>query len=672
MKMMQDDEEDVMDEISLVVPLPCSPTATTNPSCRSIRWGKQLLGLGYGQLQKNSVPLLNSFCDIEALLVLHFEKLQEQYSSLLGLLDVFDYPEFKIQEPQENKINEMLSSLDPLSAMVQEDDARINRQKEIAQLYERDRKQNRGRRGPYIPDEPQNSHATENAIAYKQLIRKDLLRLSSPHQQVPLETNDDVSSTSRLDKLTSLLFLFAISHPQAGYLQGMHEIASYCLYALEIDDESLFQQRHVAFTAALSYFLTESIISQLYIAYDVTTVPPTEDTSYIKTVNPPYQTAPLVQMSNRIFQSVLLVDATLYSILQTSSQAIPFQLIFTKWIRLLFSREVVACPTTTHANTVILLWDALFDAAHSLSHHDSSSNMNAPLQTIAEIFSVARLWHHSNAIQHLHYSSRTTDTNFLLHWLMNIPPEPMDEVRKILQRMNYIISLQFNMNDSSDAIKAKQVLLPPLNAVPPDILAMTSSSISRNHKRDALQKQSTPQSSHYLWDGSSIGASSSFLQAAAAALSQKDHSKKLSSLTETIASKTQSIQRLIVQEWENVQAQMIDNPMYDCGGDATACDDAPRLLPTQQKKQEQEQSKYNLAYYSSTNLNSTERGGPQDGKAKWSEQLQRNVTTIHHYVVEKEQKIQNQADTDSQNKRLIWDALTELQSLQQELNRRGL
>jgi Rab-GTPase-TBC domain len=666
-KMMQGDEEDVMVDVSLAVPQTSSPSrisfavAAANPTCRSIRWCKQLLHFVSGQLDQDAVPTTNSICDIEAIVLSHYENLKEQYSELLRLLDDIDDAE---TEPVTDKSDEKLSSLDPLSAMLQEDDAKVNRQKEIAQLYEQDRKRNKGRRGLYMPDEPQNGDATANAIAYKQLISKDLLRLSSPHRQAPPETNINILSTVRLRQLTYLLYLFAISHPEAGYLQGMHEIASYCLYALEKDVESLLQERNVAITAALSYSLTESIISFLYIAYDVSILSPRDSTINTKASSTSYQAPPLVQMSNRILQALSLVDTALFSILQSSSQAIPYQLIFTKWIRLLFSREVVTSASMTHADTVIFLWDALFDASYILSQQLPSPNLNVPsLQTVAELFCVARLWHHTNAIQHLHYSSRTADSNFLLHWLMNIPPEPITEVQKILPRMNYLISLQFITNSSSDDIKAELLLLPPLNEVPPDILAMTSPSMSRSHNGDALPKQSTTNISQSLWDGNGSGTGSSFLHAAAAALSQKDHSKTLSSLTETIASKTQSIQRLIVQEWENVQAQLIDSPMYDCGGDAAACE---------QRKLEEEQSIYNLDYYGSNASNSSERVYHQVGKGKWSEQLQRHLSTIHQYVVRQEQRNQNYADGDSRSKRLIWDALAELQSLQQEINRNGL
>ena len=681
--MMQGDEDNVMDEVPL---MDTARSDAMNPSCRPVRWYHQLLAASFEQSEEEYAPLKNSVgsVDLETTVVPLYENLQKQYSSLLLHLDENEDGNEKVDDISSklsmsiadmDGIGSTFPSLDPLSAMLQEDDARVNRQREIEKIYERDRRRNKGRCGPYIPDEPKNDDTSAVAIAYKQLITKDLLRLSSPHRnERTLESKSEETLTERVRHLMYILFMFAISHPEAGYLQGMHEIASYCLYALETEEE-FFLQKNDAFRAALSYWMTESIITSLYIAYDVTKADSVDMNLGIKIPKPFHQSTPLVQMSNRILQSLSLVDTTLYSILISSSQAIPYQLIFTKWIRLLFSREIVACSSMTHSDTVLFLWDALFDVSHKLSQMTAFPSINVPtLQTVSERFCVARLWHHTNTIQHLHSSSRTANSNFLLHWLMNIPPEPVTEVQKILMRLNFIITSQFYKGVAPDTLKTQQLLLPPLNAVPADVLAMTVPSMSRNHHVEVSSRQSTPQIRHNAWDSSSIGAGSFFQSAAAALTSQKDHSKALSSLAETITSKTQSIQKLITQEWENVQAQLIDSPMYDCGAKSAETNHAssvPRLFSAQQSVPSKMQNTYNLDYYNTNPSGPVVR--PQSGNLKISERLQQSLQTIHEYVTGKEHQTPRlHAESESCQNRSIWDALAELQLLQQELYRNGL
>jgi hypothetical protein len=99
----------------------------------------------------------------------------------------------------------------------------------------------------------------------------------------------------------------------------MHEIASYCLYVVEIEmDISGLSMAHPNSnnTEALSYWFTEQILTLLYIAYDVPTTissVPIIDTSTLQ----PRTTVPnhmnhLLQMSNRILQYFIIVEPNLY------------------------------------------------------------------------------------------------------------------------------------------------------------------------------------------------------------------------------------------------------------------------------------------------------------------------------------------------------------------------
>jgi hypothetical protein len=597
-----------------------------------------------------------------------------------------------------------LLSLDPLSAIVQEEDAKMNRQREIEQLYERDRRRNKGRRGPYIPDEPQNNDAAANAAAYEQLITKDLLRLSSPHQNRRLETTAESSSTVRVQQLKQILYLFSISHPEAGYIQGMHEIASYCLYVLEIEEYELQQRQtqptkpHISNKEALCYWFTEYIITSLYTAYDVANLA-TNDTSDInnaKSLSSQQQPTLLLKMSNRILQSLSSVDATLYSALLSSSQSIPYQLIFTKWIRLLFSREVTGYTNMSHADTVVYLWDALLEASGKMSQQPSNNNIPF-LQIVAESFCVARIWHHTKTIQHLHWCSKTKESNFLLHWFMNIPPESMSQVQNIIHRMNYIIDLQYNngMSPTGTNLQLQQqqrlLVLPPLDPIPPDVLAMTQLETSTHYRNaQSTHQQPSDNTGNNLWDGGgTAGIGSSFFHAAAAAItSQKDHSKAISSFTESIAAKTQSLQKMIAQEWENVQSQLADHQTtHDSSSNKVTTFDQssslPHLIPSPKlmEPQQEQPSIYNLNYYgtntnlmgSSDRINTQNSSDSPSRNVNLSERLQRNLKSIHSYVVEQEQRQQSvNTDSNHMQQHVIWDALADLQLLQQQLHQNGM
>ena len=607
---------------------------------RLLRWYHQLNAIhSYMKSDVQSPPVSSDVSGMITMVVQHYEQLHTQYHTLLDLLhteptdndavtkdwkcDVHGKAQ-QIPVPEQTTPTESLlptvQLLDPLSVFVLEEDAKAHREQMIRENYHRDRKKSNRNHQTYTPDEPQDpndpSYIRTNATAYGQLIMKDLLRLPSPHVVTPsvstLTTDagtagsiaDSSPFQGRIRQLQSILYIFAISHAHAGYIQGMHEIASYCLYAVEREMDLPTNT-----TEALAYWYTEQILMLLFLAYDVVVVPTTTGSTTNAVVVPARQPSPphlpnannpLLQMSNRILQCFGLVDPSLYTLLQQSSSSIPYQLIFTKWIRLLFGRDITAGmtistassnpitntnthmfhSTLSHADTVIYLWDVLLDASCRMSlqqqprhQYSSTATMPSPLQILAEYFCAARLWHHKYTIQHL-YQHSTAGNNFLLHWFMNVPPESLEQLQHIVLRMNYIANCQHNnvsfTGSISHSVNTGQTL-PPFHPVSAETYAMTQH--QSNSQR--LTQATTTSRIHPLWDtstctnadntSSDIGGSTSFLHSAAAALADATSSSSLlldpsapslTAFAETITAKTQSIQKLFVKEWEQVRAHL--------------------------------------------------------------------------------------------------------------------
>jgi hypothetical protein len=135
-----------------------------------------------------------------------------------------------------------------------------------------------------------------------------------------------------------------------GYRQGMHEIASFLLLVLELEEQSDFPHHHPIISPILpfAYALLENTLEQLQIAYDASV-----DQS-------------LQHMSLSILTKIYQNDPVLHRHLTTSPNIPPPPIYCTRWVRLLFSREVIGYEN------VLRLWDVLYEeqfkprAAHQL------------------------------------------------------------------------------------------------------------------------------------------------------------------------------------------------------------------------------------------------------------------------------------------------------------------
>mmetsp|Transcript_6760 Transcript_6760/g.16601 ORF Transcript_6760/g.16601 Transcript_6760/m.16601 type:complete len:411 (-) Transcript_6760:29-1261(-) len=161
-----------------------------------------------------------------------------------------------------------------------------------------------------------------------------------------------------------------------GYRQGMHEIASYLLYVLELEHQEY--PEHPLFNPILPvcFALLERTLEHLKTAYDAT------------------GGKSLQQMSIAILGKILQNNPTLYHHLTTNPNIPPPPIYCTRWVRLMFSREVVGYEN------VFKLWDVLFSYANVMQ--------------ALEITSASRILLIGDAL--------LVPENNTLDLLMNVPP----------------------------------------------------------------------------------------------------------------------------------------------------------------------------------------------------------------------------------------------------------
>jgi hypothetical protein len=173
------------------------------------------------------------------------------------------------------------------------------------------------------------------------IIEKDLQRL--PH---PRETSTDPNSPSvatpntqeqRISNLREILYIYAQENPHMGYRQGMHEVASYLMFVLELEEPEYTDNPLFTPILPFCFALLETVLGQLETAYDAS-----GDQS-------------LQNMSHAILSKLHQNDPALYHHLTTCPNIPPPPIYCTRWVRLLFSREVVGYEN------VLKLWDVFLE-----------------------------------------------------------------------------------------------------------------------------------------------------------------------------------------------------------------------------------------------------------------------------------------------------------------------
>ena len=186
----------------------------------------------------------------------------------------------------------------------------------------------------------------------------------------PLDPSDPETFRSRDDRsdaLGQILFVYAREHPALGYRQGMHEILSYVYLALETDlfcVEASAAQEDVEVEPSIlrlfnldrlshdAYSLFECVMASLFPAYDVTE---TRDVNSGEGYRGDGGESPMEAMSVSILNLIKDVagDTVFHGYMH--DMPVPPQLYCARWVRLMFSREVVGWYN------VMKLWDVFFD-----------------------------------------------------------------------------------------------------------------------------------------------------------------------------------------------------------------------------------------------------------------------------------------------------------------------
>ncbi|KAL7577362.1 hypothetical protein ACA910_002094 [Epithemia clementina (nom. ined.)] len=596
-------------------------------SSRCIQWRIHLGVFPANTTQDELMTLLQQEC-------LHYQQLLEQHP--------FPVPPEEQQQQQQqqakngegtsmetatnNAAASVDSLLDPLTALMMEEQSKQERLQELELQYRKERAR-RNRTGVATSRTIESEEYDETAVTL-QIIDKDLQRLPSPSVSSVLENdNDDAKNKNKHNARTQrrklllrqVLFVYhCVTHPTPGYRQGMHEIASYLLHALELDQSSSssssssssFQKEpHIdddnnnnndqifsAAAAAHTYALLNAVLDPLQPAFDVSMVRMMEHSGSSSnninnnnnggtnntsgttgtTTTVITEKQPLVALGRRILQWTGRYHPNLLNCLQQQVQ-VPPQLYLTKWIRLLYSREVqhpqsnvlplwdvwlescVCCArsssttTTQSTTTQLLTFLPSSPTSSGRSNHGNTTTTTTTTTTtllqVLEAAAVARLLLHAPHI---------LSCEDPLHFLMNVPPESVESLTAWQTVTQELLQGQ--------ATLSHVVLTTPLPQSPPPLSQpapltsgnSTGSSLLWNNPLSALTA-STSLTTDALEQQQQ---QATFSPSSSSQFQHQDHGQNplFSSLSvglkqtlEKAKTKTQSISKRFYQEWEQAQ-----------------------------------------------------------------------------------------------------------------------
>ena len=247
---------------------------------------------------------------------------------------------------------------------------------------------------------------------------KDGSPQSPAESDVPTDVHEH---DARITSLREVLYIYAQEHPEIGYRQGMHEIASYLMYVLELEHQEY--PNHPLFDEILPicYNLLDRVLNQLRTAYDAS------------------GGKSLQQMSVTILGKILQNDNPLYHHLTSNSNIPPPPIYCTRWVRLMFSREVVGYEN------VFKLWDVLFEYKN--------------VMYAIEICCATRILLLRDALM--------ADIHSTLDLLMNVPP--LTDISQLADTLERLM-IQKDTDPPIPIPKSQQVLPKPNNDTPAPVV----------------------------------------------------------------------------------------------------------------------------------------------------------------------------------------------------------
>jgi hypothetical protein len=311
-----------------------------------------------------------------------------------------------------------------------------------------------------------------NNIWSNLMSKEDTTTLNTDADTTPAASTEDHSRKERADRLSQLLFVYAREHPEIGYRQGMHEILSFILLALEMDileqsvkkendnwkrdimemrrssnkggmagvDSSgqivvirLLDQNYLLHDA---FALFECIMSALAPAYDA--IPGGEEatSAILEKAKRERGDTPMEHMTSCIVSKIRFVarDEALFG--QVLCMPVPPQIYFAKWVRLMFGREVQG-----GMKHVMRLWDCFFDLASSIERREENVSISLALMNVLETAAASMIILIRDKLLKPSMAMDGTwtgepDPNEGIAYLMNYPPiENIDNLIKVISSL---------------------------------------------------------------------------------------------------------------------------------------------------------------------------------------------------------------------------------------------
>lgn len=423
----------------------------------------------------------------------------------------------------------------------------------------------------------------------------------------------------------------------------MHEIASYILFVLELEHQQY--PEHPLFNPILPicFALLERVLDQLKTAYDAS------------------GGKSLQQMSISILGKILQNSPPLYHLLTSNPNIPPPPIYCTRWVRLMFSREVVGYEN------VLKVWDFLF----------SYSNLMHAL----EIASASRILLLRGAL--------LVPDNNTLDLLMNAPP--LDDITPLTQTLEKLMNQKetdrpVQLAQSTQQLDGLMTLSTPVDAV--SMQKPSSPSMS-------WQQLQMPPSSpivHQHQQQHPLEGSGMVFPSHPSHLSADGESKfSFSKMRQTLGRSSESLKQKIItttNEWKEASARRESNngnfSSMAPGARAGSASFDPLfgtlfpdggVLPEQP---EQPQSTFfdplwhpqlpaapptrALPTTPVTTSNDVRKTPKQHQHEMWSQLLQQKIWTVQEFLLALESK-----ENEGSVPRDVWEALADMDRMQREL-----
>ena len=344
---------------------------------------------------------------------------------------------------------------------------------------------------------------------------EDEVKKAEAAEKLEIET----STKERAQMLSQLLFVYGQEHEDIGYRQGMHEILSYILLALEMDLMELAVAKEKKkwkldfitgnedddnhggkagvdssgnivvvrlldpeFIVHDAFTIFECVMDALASAYDVVEGNEGSSAGCLEAM-----TSSIVSKIRYVARDEALFSHVLY-------MPVPPQLYFAKWVRLMFGREVAG---GMHA--VMELWDAFFELASATASMDDDMSLSDALMNVLKTAAAAMIL----LIRHLLLAPTVAwdgsltgdpDPNDGIQYLMNYPPIEdtgvfVKTVTSLLAKEKMLTAQSSQKEDSGQRVKARRYQ--PMTSNEPIIAIEKQPVQSQRDEEDAVSQSSS-------------------------------------------------------------------------------------------------------------------------------------------------------------------------------------